>query len=468
MTKRTKSAVCAGGALLAVVLAAPVVIWRSSDVPSVDSVELPATGLLTVAATGDSVITRPIALDSDAALAAVVELLRGATLAITNLEMTLLSTSTAERVRRRHMPRWVFGTAREAAALRSLGFDVVIQANNHATDYGPEGMLETRAALTAAGLAPVGGGRDLREARAPVLIGSGLRTIAVLAVAVSASSRSMATPSTATATGWPGINALGYVAEVTADPVTYERLRGVAPARYGDTGTASNGFTLGGARIRQGTETSVNLAPDAQDVAEILAEVARARAVAEVVVLSIHSHEPSNESEEPAEFVRVFARQAIDAGAHLVVGHGPHRLRGVETYRGGAILYSLGNFLYQPEDGVAPLADAYEVGGDMFGLALGMGGSLAVSGRGVEGDAWWNSVVAMASFEAGALRSLHLHPLDLGRALPETRRGIPRTPSSARALTTLDTLVRLSQRYGTLIRVERGVGIVDIDTASSP
>jgi poly-gamma-glutamate synthesis protein (capsule biosynthesis protein) len=43
--------------------------------------------------------------------------------------------------------------------------------------------------------------------------------------------------------------------------------------------------------------------------------------------------------------VVAFARAMIDAGADLVVGHGPHVLRGVECYRGRPIAYSLGNFV---------------------------------------------------------------------------------------------------------------------------
>jgi hypothetical protein len=39
-----------------------------------------------------------------------------------------------------------------------------------------------------------------------------------------------------------------------------------------------------------------------------------------------------------------FARAVVDAGADLVVGHGPHLLRAVEWYRGRLIAYSLGNF----------------------------------------------------------------------------------------------------------------------------
>lgn len=40
-----------------------------------------------------------------------------------------------------------------------------------------------------------------------------------------------------------------------------------------------------------------------------------------------------------------FAHSVIDAGADLVIGHGPHVLRALELYRGRLIAYSLGNFL---------------------------------------------------------------------------------------------------------------------------
>jgi hypothetical protein len=39
-----------------------------------------------------------------------------------------------------------------------------------------------------------------------------------------------------------------------------------------------------------------------------------------------------------------FAHAVVDAGADLVVGSGPHVLRGMEWYRGRLIAYSLGNF----------------------------------------------------------------------------------------------------------------------------
>lgn len=42
--------------------------------------------------------------------------------------------------------------------------------------------------------------------------------------------------------------------------------------------------------------------------------------------------------------LKAFAHGVIDAGAHLVLGHGPHVLRGLELYQGHLVAYSLGNF----------------------------------------------------------------------------------------------------------------------------
>jgi len=465
----TRRAVQAGGALLlAVVVAAGYAIRRSSARspvgPPADAVALPPTGPLTIVAAGDTVISRPIARsDRDDAFNAIVGVVRGASIAITNLEMNLLGGAAARTARGTVTPRWTFGSAAEAAELRWLGFDVVGQANNHATDYGPEGMAETRAILVDSGLVPAGSGRDLAEASAPVLVGSGARKIAVLAVAISSRPESIATSTRGIISGRPGINPLRYSAIVTVDGQTYETLRRSAPALQGGTQPASDQFTLLGTTIRKGAQTSVNLVPDPQDIAAILVQIDRARETAEAVVLSVHSHEPSNDSGEPAEFFRTFARQAIDAGAALVVGHGPHRLRGVEIYKGGGILYSVGNFLYRAEEGQPPATDPYDAGIDMYSLATGTPGGTTASRFGVASEEWWEGGVAVATFEAGALRSLQVHPVDLGWDLPAARRGIPRKPIAPSAVKILERLAGLSQRYDTTIRIENGVATVVLE-----
>lgn len=40
-----------------------------------------------------------------------------------------------------------------------------------------------------------------------------------------------------------------------------------------------------------------------------------------------------------------FSHSLIDAGADLVIGHGPHLVRAMELYKGRLIAYSLGNFM---------------------------------------------------------------------------------------------------------------------------
>lgn len=54
---------------------------------------------------------------------------------------------------------------------------------------------------------------------------------------------------------------------------------------------------------------------------------------------------PEYLGKEPRGDLRRWARAVIDAGAHAVIGHGPHVLRGIEFYHGRPIVYSLGNFL---------------------------------------------------------------------------------------------------------------------------
>ncbi len=75
----------------------------------------------------------------------------------------------------------------------------------------------------------------------------------------------------------------------------------------------------------------------------------------DIVIVSFHGgaegaammHVPFAEEEyfgEPRGDVAFFARCMVDAGADLVVGHGPHVLRGIELYKDRLIAYSLGNF----------------------------------------------------------------------------------------------------------------------------
>jgi poly-gamma-glutamate synthesis protein (capsule biosynthesis protein) len=72
--------------------------------------------------------------------------------------------------------------------------------------------------------------------------------------------------------------------------------------------------------------------------------VAEARSRADWVIVFVHwgiRYHPT-----PTAFQRRVAHAAIDAGAHLVVGHHAHRWQPVERYRHGAIVYGVGNFAF--------------------------------------------------------------------------------------------------------------------------
>jgi hypothetical protein len=75
----------------------------------------------------------------------------------------------------------------------------------------------------------------------------------------------------------------------------------------------------------------------------------------DIVIVSFHggaegqnvSNLPFDDEEylgEPRGDVVRFARLMVDAGADLVIGHGPHVVRAMENYRDRLIAYSLGNF----------------------------------------------------------------------------------------------------------------------------
>src|SRR3546814_9868652 len=57
----------------------------------------------------------------------------------------------------------------------------------------------------------------------------------------------------------------------------------------------------------------------------------------------------------------------IDSGADVVIGHGPHQIRGIEIYRGKPIFYSLGNFAMMNNSLAVAPADMF----DQFGFVPG-------------------------------------------------------------------------------------------------
>lgn len=95
----------------------------------------------------------------------------------------------------------------------------------------------------------------------------------------------------------------------------------------------------------------------------------------DIVIVTFHGgaegasmmHVPFAEEEyfgEPRGDVARFSRSMVDAGADLILGHGPHVVRGIERYKDRLIAYSLGNFAtyygisVQGAKGIAPILTA--------------------------------------------------------------------------------------------------------------
>ena len=167
-------------------------------------------------------------------------------------------------------------------ALANAGFDLLTLANNHMGDYGHQGVLDTIAILNDAGLKSAGAGSNLQHAREAAIFDIDGTRVALLAYSNT------------------------FPKEFYA---TAER-PGTAPGYPG----------------------------------YFIPDIRKARANADIVVASFHWGGEAMSS--PKDYQQRLARQAIDAGAQVVLGHHPHVLQGVEFYRGGVIYYSLGNFAF--------------------------------------------------------------------------------------------------------------------------
>ena len=134
---------------------------------------------------------------------------------------------------------------------------------------------------------------------------------------------------------------------------TMEMLDRLGIAHSGRAGTVAtvvkNGVRV--AMIAYHAADHSNWLNDEPAAARFVAEVARAH---DVVIVSFHGgaeggriHVPQGRETflgEDRGDLRLFSHTVVDAGADLVIGHGPHVPRGVEMYKGRLIAYSLGNF----------------------------------------------------------------------------------------------------------------------------
>ncbi len=195
-----------------------------------------------------------------------------------------------------------------ARALKDAGFDVVSFASNHCMDLGREAFFDTLEALARQQLAFVGVGANLAEARRPAIVERSGTRVAFLAYNTILPQNYWAD------TDRPGCVPLRAF-------TIYEQIEHDQP----------------------GTPCRIQTFPHRGDLAAMVEDVARAKAQADVVVVSMHfgiHFIPA----VLADYQRDMAHAAIDAGADLILGTHAHILKGIEVYKGKAIFYSLCNF----------------------------------------------------------------------------------------------------------------------------
>ncbi|MDO4296184.1 MAG: CapA family protein [bacterium] len=168
--------------------------------------------------------------------------------------------------------------------MQELSVDVATLANNHALDFGTDALLDTCEVLDEAGIRHVGAGKNLEEAKQPVIVQMGEKKLAFLA----------------------------------ATRVIPE-------------------YSWAAGKDKAGMLETYN--PE-----RLLEEIEKVRKLCDFVIVYVHWGVERDES--PQEYQRTLGRQYIDAGADMVIGSHPHVLQGIEYYKGKPIVYSLGNFIF--------------------------------------------------------------------------------------------------------------------------
>jgi poly-gamma-glutamate synthesis protein (capsule biosynthesis protein) len=336
--------------------------------------------------------------------------------------------------------------------LKAMGFKIMSMANNHATDFGVDGMLETQRSLDAAGVARAGTGDSLTAARRPAYVTTPKGTVGLVAVAGTYTDLSLAADPNPGRSfrARPGLSPLRSreLQLVTAEQMA--TLRAIAarsltpdaaqnPEVFSAAKTGEE-LTIGRTTFRVADRPGLSYDVNADDRAALLAGVKEARGKADLVVFSIHAHETASADPEdvrPADYMTPLFHELIDAGADAVVRHGPHALLGVEIYKGRPIFYGMGSLMFQVGD----------KNRQFRGFTL--------------PAAWYDGAVAVSQYEHGRVATIRLYPFV--QNLEDARlQGTPKSPSHDDSQRILKRIQAASTQFGTRIEIEGDVGVIRV------
>jgi len=200
-------------------------------------------------------------------------------------------------------------------ALRVSGIHAVGVANN--VNYGADNIAASLARLDQLGVLHTGAGGNLAAARAPAIIARNKLRVGVV-------QRS--------SVYWPTDH------EAFGDSPGIAVIRGHT-AYHVPTGRLAPGMPPPN---RPGVPPLVVTWADAGYLEEFRRDIAALRGQVDIVVASCHW----GLGREPLQYMTDIAHAAVDAGADVVMGHGPHYLLPVEIYKGKPVFYGLCNLTF--------------------------------------------------------------------------------------------------------------------------
>ena len=380
-----------------------------------------------LAAVGDCLLTQRFSCYDDEDFLQIVEILRGADCSCANLEGGIHDwkgfptnpTGTAT---------WMVGQPAILDDIKWMGFNIVCRANNHSQDYGLEGLVATTEQCKRVDLPFAGVGMNLGEARSPTYLETRRGRVALISATTSFTSWAMAGESSRDMVGRPGVNGIRYDTIYAVDENSMEAIKRivsmlelkVAKKENGEfhmpfRGRAKDYSERVNIRFVKGEKPEVIHIPRMRDMKANIRSVKDARRMADWVLFGLHHGMES--------FIPSICRSLIDVGADAVLGHGPHRLEGIEIYEDKPIFYSLSDFFQQNDSPVRLPADFYE----RFEVDSEMSIADALDARNewdggarlksfVESPLSWEAIIPICNFDFKTRRliDVKLYPIDSG------------------------------------------------------
>jgi len=419
----------------------------------------------TMVLTGDCIITRKLSVYREPEFLKMIELIRPADVAFTNLEMLFHDYESYPM----HQSGGTYMRADPFLAKELIwaGFDMVSRANNHAGDYGVTGMRLTTKYVEQAGLVHAGVGESLTQAREAKFFETAKARVALISCASTFPDHSRAGKTRGDIPARPGLNPIRFSTTYLVNQKQFDTLQQLAKDFGLRFRKDSNKLWLFQQRFEVGDSLELRTEPNKEDLQEIGDVVSNSSRLADYTIVSFHGHESNKDRSNPAQFLIKFCRAMIDSGADVCVGHGPHVLRGIEIYKGKPIFYSVGDFMFQNETLLRLPYENYEY------YKLGSNAHVAdfndarydFDKKGFPAKREiWESVIAVPVWKGKKLVEIKLFPITLGFGKPRTVRGRPMFADPELSKKIIEDLIRLSRPFGTEIEFKNGIGVVNFDT----